>query len=241
MSTAMIYGPNWCLQQILNLLDRVAIVHGESTHDIQDGKSLMHTQMTLVRDHVEKKIYYRFNTDVYIKMALVKKSLASNKVQLLDSAANTKAIDVKTARFSPLVFPVLDENSDSLKLEISLPATALGKDANPAKFYIFAKNADGRIMQWKPSKGWSYSREGRLLPLTGVKNISAPVRITLTDNFLMKHPGMRIFAGSGSSDTQMLMEGSFGQIFQTPDQDLLDRLPEVKSVLRSMTKTSKAQ
>ncbi len=236
----VIYGPNWCLQQILNLMDRVAIVHGESTHDIQDGKSLMHTQMTLVRDHAEKKIYYRFNTDVFIKMALVKKSLAFDKVQVLDSAANPKAIDAETARFSPSAFPVLDDNSDSLMLEISLPPTALGKDANPAKFYIFAKNADGRIMQWKPSKGWSYSREGRLLPLNGVNNILAPVHITLKDKFLMKHPGMKIFAGSGSSDTEMLMEGTFGQIFQTPDQDLLDRLPEVKSVLRSMTKTSKA-
>ncbi len=229
----MMYGSQWTLQQMLNLMNRVAIIHGEAVHTVpsEDTPHFTHTQLTLVRDHLNKKIYYRFNTDVALKMALVKKSSGTDIPQILDSAASPKAASSSAIKSSPSAFPSIEKSSDSLALDVYFPSIASGKDAKSAKFFIFAKSSNGGIMLWKSGGGCAESPDGRLYPLEGVENAST--RIFFSDDFLMNNPGIKVFAGSGISELDMLTSGNFTQIFQAPDKTGLEKLPELKNLLRS--------
>ena len=75
------------------------------------------------------------------------------------------------------------------------------------------------------------SPDGRLYPLEGVENAST--RIFFSDDFLMNNPGIKVFAGGGISELDMLTSGNFTQIFQSPDKTGLEKLPELKNLLRS--------
>ena len=86
-------------------------------------------------------------------------------------------------------------------------------------------------MLWKSGGGWIQSPDGRLSPLEGVENAST--RIFFSDDFLMNNPGIKVFAGSGISELDMLTRGNFTHIFQAPDKTGLEKLPELKTLLIS--------
>lgn len=226
-----IYGSGFVLQQILMLLGRVNIVHGEAVHDSGGTSSYMHTQMTIVRDHINRKIYYRFNTELALKMVLTNgTSSATESPAVLDSQAAPRHVPLIAApKTNAFAIPSADAESESFAIVITFPLSAMKDSGKP---FIFAQTCDGKILQWTSSGKWTKAEDGALSP--SKDNVPDSIRIVLSDDFMVKNPGTRIFAGHGSSDVEMLAAGAFSEVARTPDKTTLENLPRIKNLLKGI-------
>jgi hypothetical protein len=194
-------------------MNRVAIVRGEERQLIAGATNYPHTIMTLVRDHVGKKFYYRFNNTVTIRTLDVK-SASSGSSATIDSAARPLVVPMGSPEILPLTgFKAAADGS--IYAEMAFPGIATSAEKTVTHF-VFAKDQGERLLCFNNGKGWISCDNGKLTPCNEAGSDGRVIRISIDGELLGTHPGMRVFAGYGISGDDMFVKGNFSQVFTVP-------------------------
>jgi hypothetical protein len=216
---AKVYGATWSVQQAFHLLNHATAFHGEMRHAVGGVEVYPRTVLTLVRDHLNKTIYFKTGVDAVIDNVTIR-STGSSDAECVSIDAGEDSFDagIDTAEALPSALAQDERNNRfSLKVTIPVPAALVNKKGN---FYVFARMADGGVLCWNGRK-WAQSKSP-LIPCATGKLKSKTFSVIKKDD-PAKWEGAAFYAGCGLGEADMLGGNRFALVYQA-DSSLIPGL-----------------
>ncbi len=212
----------WNVQQTFHLLNRAVGIRGEMTHQENGVAVYPHTVLTVVRDHVNKKLYYRGYNSLGINIISLPSAGETTEESggwtavdnMDDNLGDANVPDVSASSISGTYScPERSDTPLTLTATITIPTADQGKKS---KIFVFSRDDKGLIYSWDGKK-WSQKKSGgSLVPCWQGKleSMSIPV---FKDQDMETHSGMSFYAGYGISDAEMFVKGTYEQIYRQDD------------------------
>lgn len=223
----------------VHIIDSVDVVRGTDYEADMPPYYWDETGVSLVRDHSKRRIYFKglyspslrlidlaridFAAVPHIGTAYTELPADINPKELAHFAV---AEDV-TAQLAAPAFKYVVQGGSKYIERLDLRVNVATVDANQtARMYIWARDADGRLLSWRPSAGWTEVQSGSLLPCFTGRLVSRTFGNVLVNAKMADYEGMRIYAGYGRSPAEMLIEGDYAQVFMVLGEDMVNVAPE---------------
>jgi penicillin V acylase-like amidase (Ntn superfamily) len=207
-----VYGAAWSIQQAFHIMNRVTGVHGEMKHAEGGVDVYPHTVLTIVRDHLNRKLYYRGYNSLGISYATIPQegTTMAEGITAIDTMEDlTGDADVIHISQLPIARYAIDVNNNlSLSVTISVPTEKQGKQG---KMYVFAKRDDGSMLSWNGVR-W-VPKEGAFLPCWKGK-LEARSFELFKDQNMETWRGSKFYAGYGAGEADMFIGNTYALIYE---------------------------
>jgi penicillin V acylase-like amidase (Ntn superfamily) len=219
------YGAAWSVQQAFHIMNRVSGVHGEMVHTRAAKAVYPHTVLTLVRDHVNRKLYYRGYKSLAISYAGIP---AGGGTQLMTGVTPVDAmedhlgdLDVEDGSNLPSASTAIDDTGKlSMTIEIPVPLEGQGK---VGKMYVFARKEDGSILSWN---GRRWVPKGNVLASCWRGKLEPQAFDVFKDQDMAPWKGVKFYAGHGAGEAEMFVGGTFGLVYHVAGEINQDDSPD---------------
>lgn len=213
-------GARWGVQRAMQIINRVNSIHGTMTH-LESGEAVYpHTIWTLIRDHGNRKLYFRPYAGLRYASCEVKvvKQMAPGTARVVaDLATGITAGQLDDLDQNPAATAEWDDTETLFTLIVNIPVAPadLGRTG---RMYIFARQADGALWSWT-GRGWrQQTGSGALLSCwrgkLAMREFMPFDEAEVAFNWL----GAEIYAGYsvGSRDADMFLRGHQNGVYFMP-------------------------
>jgi hypothetical protein len=188
-----------------------------------------HTIYTVIRDHTNRVLYFRgvYNAAMR-KVDLTKLAFdrpnkyglswmfvdpnSANPGYYLDFAQDTTSmlsgVDAKISGLDALPLLTIDYTFRVSQQDLAEFGSSDGE------IFIFRRDTDGELFYWDArSRSWVQSKDMILRPSYSGKLTTMEFNGLFQNAFLKKYSGTKIYAGYGTNQTEMLMNGRYGLVY----------------------------
>jgi choloylglycine hydrolase len=207
-----VYGAAWSVQQAFHLMNRVTGVHGEMKHAEGGVDVYPHTVLTVVRDHINRKLYYRGYNSLSISYATIPHagSTKAEGITAIDTMEDLMGdADVIHISRHPIARYAIDVN-DNLSLSVTISASS-EKQGKQGKMYVFAKKEDGSMLSWNGNR-W-IPKKGPFLPCW-IGRLEEQSFELFKDQNMETWRGTKFYAGYGAGQDDMFIGSTYALIYE---------------------------
>jgi choloylglycine hydrolase len=212
--TSPMYGSDWSVQTVFQLLGRVAIPRGTiMRNDPASGVVYPYTLWSMVRDHNRKRLYLRGYRNQIIRMVdLTKIDFSRSEIQEITPVepAATEETDALDVTYLPIGKLSLDPRRKlvSVRVQLTIRPEDVGSTGD---MYIFAKRRSGEYSYWTGRK-WKKAAGMQIKPCRRSSALKTVRLCVIKKEPVRRWARTAIYAGYGSNVTDMFISGQFHQV-----------------------------